>query len=185
MRFFIALEIPEQSKQQLKQVQQQIKQLLPQVRLTDNDKLHLTIAFVGEQPESLREELIDALKHAAAGIQSFNITPAYLDGFPNIHHPHTIWVGVKGDVDRLLILRERIKDGLLYLNLETDERRFIPHIAVAKINNHQLTAVEEKAFEQIMSKDFNPIHVSEVKLFESVPEGGLHRHNTLARIPLV
>ena len=94
MRFFIALEIPDDSQQQLETVQIKLKQLIPEVRLTNPEKLHLTLAFIGEQPESLLPKLIEIIKQAVTGISRFELTPAYIDGFPNIHHPHTFWIGV-------------------------------------------------------------------------------------------
>lgn len=185
MRFFVALEIPGNSQRQIQQVQEEIKQLIPEIRLTDQDKLHLTIAFVGEQPDSLQANLVEVLKEAVVGIPSFLVSPAYLDGFPNLHHPHTLWLGVKGDIDKLFIIRERVKDGLEALNLATDERRYIPHIAIAKLSkNFQLLPYQEAEFEKIDLMFFQPIPIISIKLFESVPEEGFHRHNTLAQIPL-
>ena len=136
MRFFIALEIPDTSKKQLEQVQQKLKQIIPEVRLTDSEKVHLTLAFVGEQNNSLVNDLIAIIQKAVQEIAPFEVTPAYIDGFPELHHPQVFWVGVKGDIDKILLIRERIKDGLVNLHLPTDERRFIPHISIAKINKN-------------------------------------------------
>lgn len=185
MRFFIALEVPEEDKTELKQVQEKVRQLLPDIRLTDNDKLHLTLAFVGEQPDDLKESLIEIITEATKNIQPFQITPSYIDGFPNIHHPHTLWVGVKGDIDKLLHIRERIKDGLIGLKISVDERRFTPHIAIAKAQNLKISADMEEKLEQVMSGNFKPVIVSSIKLFESVPDEGFHTHNTLAEIKLL
>src|SRR3989344_2645237 len=121
MRYFIALEIPEEAKKQLKEIQEGVKKIIPDSRLTDN---------------------------AARDIPPFILTPGYIDGFPTLHHPHIIWVGVKEDVDKLFLLRERIKDGLEDLQLEVDERRYTPHIAIAKIRgNFSLNQATEDALQ--------------------------------------
>lgn len=184
MRFFIAVEIPEESKERLRTAQQQLKAIIPQARLTDNDKLHLTIAFVGEQPDTLADNLTNIIKEAAQGVSSFTVTPAYLDGFPHLHNAHTLWIGIKGDTDKLFLLRHRIKDGLIKLGLPVDERRYTPHIAIAKLNHLRLTTPQEERLQQIMQLPVKPIQVSSIKLFESIPEDGFHTHNTLAEIPL-
>ena len=184
MRFFIALEIPEENKQQLREVQKKLQQIIPQANLTDSNKLHLTIAFVGEQPEELKEKLTKVLEKAVEAMSPFEVTPAYIDGFPKLHHPHTLWVGVKGDIDKLLILREKVKDGLMDLNLDVDERRFIPHIAIVKLTDFYLSEVQELELEKIMAVNFSPIKITSIKLFESVPDEDFHTHNTLAEIPL-
>lgn len=186
MRYFIALEIPQTSKQQILQVQNRLKELIPEVRLTDNSKLHLTLAFIGEQSDGMKESFIEVLRQAAEGIKVFEVTPAYLDGFPTLDHAHTFWVGVKGDIDKLYVIRERVKDGLNALGLDTDERRYVPHIAIAKINNTFVMdeGIQKQLEEFMLNNNFQPIEITALKLFESIPEEGFHRHNTLAEIPL-
>ncbi len=185
MRFFIALEIPEDRRSQFQAIQRSLHTLIPQARLTALDKIHLTLAFLGEQSELLKNQLISLIKDISTQIPSFEVTPAYIDGFPSIHQPSVLWIGVKGDVDKLFLIHERIEDGLLNLNLPADERRFVPHISIAKLSNHfQLDINLERNLEKIMVESFEPIQISSIKLFESVPFKGFHQHRTLAQIAL-
>jgi len=50
MRFFIALEIPSENIPAFQQIQHSLHTLIPQAKLTDLDKIHLTLAFIGEEP---------------------------------------------------------------------------------------------------------------------------------------
>ncbi|MDO8639144.1 MAG: RNA 2',3'-cyclic phosphodiesterase [Candidatus Daviesbacteria bacterium] len=185
MRFFIALEIPDTCRDSLKAVQTDLQQIVPEVRLTNNEKLHLTIAFIGEQPEKMINDFTNIIKEAVVGISPFPIIPSYIDAFPNLHNPDTFWVGVKGDIDKLFVLRERIKDGIAKLGLDTDERRYIPHIAIGKVSNYTLSEEQEaKLQEMAVKEDFESINISSIKLFESIPEEGFHTHNTLAEVAL-
>ncbi len=185
MRFFIALEIPEESRRQLELVQKELQEIVPGTRLTDNQKLHLTIAFLGEKPDRMKDALTQIIQSAVLNIPPFEITPAYIDGFPNLHNANVFWVGVKGDIDKLMVIRERIKDGLVSLGLDTNEKRYIPHISVGKINNSfHLQPQQERKLQEMMMDHFAPICISSIKLFESIPEEGFHTHNTLAEIPL-
>lgn len=186
MRFFIALEIPEECRDQLRIVQNHLEEIIPGIRITDNSKLHLTIAFVGEQSDKLENDLVEVLRKATLDIPPFTITPAYIDGFPELHHAYVLWAGVKGDIDKLMVIRERIKDGLASLGLDPDERRYIPHIAIAKTNHSfSLRPEQEAKMQKIMSSPFDPIQISSIKLFESIPQDGFHKHNTLAEIRLI
>ncbi len=185
MRFFIALDLPLETKDQLSIIQQKIKQLLPEAKLTNPEKLHLTIAFVGEQSDDFKEKLEGILTKASQGISSFSVTPSYIDGFPHLHNANTLWVGVKGDIDKLYELRHHIKDGLATIGLPVDQRRFVPHIAIAKLEHFKLDPNTEKAMEEIMSDSFSAITIISVKLFESIPDHGFHTHNTLAEIKLL
>lgn len=185
MRFFIALEIPEENIPSFQAIQAKLHTLIPQARLTDLDKIHLTLAFLGEQSDFLQDQLKQVMRDTAQGIPSFEVTPAYIDGFPSIHHPSVLWVGVKGDIDKILLMRERIKDGLANLDLPVDERRFLPHITIAKLGNHlNVSRNLEVELEKLMAMPFEPMKISSIKLFESVPNEGFHKHNTLAEIKL-
>ncbi len=185
MRFFIALEIPSQNLPQFQSIQSSLHTIIPQANLTALDKIHLTLAFIGEQADALEGDLTQIIKQASQNVPSFEVTPAYIDGFPNIHTPKVLWVGVKGDIDKILIIREKIKDGLGDLHLPIDERRFTPHITIAKLNSDfQINRDLEENLEKIMAVNFEPIQVSSIKLFESVPNEGFHQHNTLAEIKL-
>ena len=132
MRFFIALEIPKENLPSFQAIQDRLHTLLPQARLTNLEKIHLTLAFVGEQPEELKGKLIELIRNSVKNTPPFAVTPAYIDGFPNIHEPQVLWIGTKGDIDKILLIAKRITEGLEDLNLPIDERRFIPHITIAK-----------------------------------------------------
>lgn len=186
MRFFIALEIPKQNIAQFQAIQASLHTLIPQARLTTLDKIHLTLAFMGEQPNQLTDRFINLIKEAVTEIPAFEITPAYIDGFPTIHHPAVLWIGVKGDVDKLFLIHERIEDGLKNLRLPIDEKRFVPHISIAKLNEQfPIDTNLERSLEEIMVENFEPIQITSIKLFESIPAEGLHKHNTIAEIKLL
>jgi len=185
MRFFIALEIPSKNRLQFQAIQAKLHTLIPQAKFTSDDKLHLTLAFIADQPPHLKEALVKIIQSAAKGVPVFEVTPAYIDGFPNIHKPQVLWVGVKGDIDKVLQIRERVKDGLTDLGLGSDPRRFIPHITIAKFNNNfRIDRELEVKLEKIMAMPFDPMSISSIKLFESIPSGDFHKHNTLAEIKL-
>ena len=186
MRFFIALEIPSENRLQFQAIQAKLHTLIPQLKITPDDKLHLTLAFLGEQPDELKDKLVTIIQKAVQGVPSFEVTPAYIDGFPNIHHPNILWVGVKGDIDKVLLIRERVKDGLANLHLPIDERRFIPHITIAKLKTDiKVDQKLEVELEKLMAISFGPIKISFIKLFESVANEGFHKHNTLAEVKLL
>lgn len=178
------MDIPEDATNQIKGIQNKLKQILPEVNLTYPEKLHLTLAFVGEQNEDLKDSLIEILKKSVQDVPAFSVTPCCLDGFPHFHNPNVLWLGVKGDTDKLIKIRHHIKDGLTQLGLDTDSRRFIPHIAIAKARDLKISLEQEKLLENILPENIKPIYVTGLKLFESIPNEGFHSHNTLAEIKL-
>lgn len=185
MRFFIALEIPSENLASFQAIQAKLSKLVPHTRLTNLEKIHLTLAFIGEQEDKMKDGLIEIIKAAALDIPAFTVFPGYIDGFPDLHHPQIFWVGVKGDVDKIFLIREKIKDGLEDLGLPEDERRFIPHITIAKLSKPlEIGRNLEAELEETTYGPFDPICISSIKLFESIPTEGFHRHNALAEIKL-
>lgn len=74
------------------------------------------------------------------------------------------------------------------LNLDTDERRFIPNITIAKFNGNshplEISLKLEEKLQGLMQNAFTPIRITSIKLFESLPLEGFHKHNTLAEVKL-
>ncbi len=62
MRFFIALEIPSGNLAQFQAIQHSLHTLIPQSKLTDVDKIHLTLAFLGEQNPAIKDKFVN-LQH--------------------------------------------------------------------------------------------------------------------------
>lgn len=184
MRFFLALEVPEHNRHEITQVQHAINKILPNLRLTNPEKLHLTLAFLDEQPDELQDPLVSMLEQTVKDITNFEVTPSYIDGFPNLHHAHILWMGVKGDVDKLFLIRERIKDGLKQLDIHIDERRYTPHIAIGKLSELSLASEQEAQIQKLAADRLSPINVTSIKLYQSIPNHGLHSHNTLAEVKL-
>lgn len=185
MRFFIALEITNENRAQIKYIQQEVSKILPSARLTNINKFHLTLAFIGDQPNSLKERLIETMSKAVDTVSPFSVVPAYIGGFPHLHHCNVIWVGVRGDIDKLMIVQERIQTDLAYLHLPTDNRPFTPHITLVKQSGLVLDHILQDKLQKIMDRHFNPILIDSIKLFESIPDQGFHTHNTLAEIRLI
>lgn len=184
MRFFIALEIPDQNKTEIEVIQNKIKGLIPQAKLTPQNKLHLTLAFIGDHPTTFIEPLTDLLTTATKNITPFTISPNYIDGFPTLHLADVLWLGVKGDTEKLFVIEERLQDGLAKLGLTNDLRRFTPHITIAKLNDFQMTPTIEATLQTLSLTEHPDIQVNSIKLFESIPDQSFHTHRVLTEINL-
>lgn len=185
MRFFIALEITDENRAQLLHIQHEVGKLLPHVKLTNISKFHLTLAFVGDQPDTSKEKLIETMSRAVDQISPFSVIPSFIGGFPHLHNCNVLWVGVNGETDKLIVIQERIQTDLAYLHLPTDNRPFTPHITIAKQSGLRVDRELQDKLQKIMQAHFDPILVNSIKLFESVPDQGFHTHNTLAEIRLI
>lgn len=77
--------------------------------------------------------------------------------------------------------------------------RYFIALEISSENKSQFQSIQQKLhtlipqcrltlkrnLEKIMACFFEPIPITSIKLFESVPSGSFHTHNTLAQIPLI
>ena len=127
-RLFIAIDFPEDIRQQITRLYYG----LPGARWTDESQLHLTLRFIGEVDGALFRDIKGALE----GIRRppFSISLKGVGYFPPRKNPRVLWVGVEKN-DALLLLRNRIESTLLRLGLQGDERKFSPHVTLARFRN--------------------------------------------------
>jgi RNA 2',3'-cyclic 3'-phosphodiesterase len=97
--------------------------------------LHLTLQFLGEQPEARAAELVAAIE-APFRLSPFTVTWHGLGAFPSPRHPRAIWLGVAAGAGRLGELEREVASRagrLLSGEALTDARPFHPHLTLARV----------------------------------------------------
>ena len=130
MRLFFAVELPSD-------VQSVLGRLGPKdesrdYRWTDPSLLHVTLAFLGEQPP----EKLDVLQQVGAAAASASHTGTLRLGsagsFGARRAPRVLWVDLTGDLDALLGLQQQVATGLRDAGFALEDRPFRPHITLAR-----------------------------------------------------
>ena len=98
-----------------------------QGRIIPAQNLHLTLAFLGNQPENVREHLTGFLEHTV--FQSFNLILDTIGFFPKIR---LSWIGPSSIPDALHNLHRDIRTYLTANRLADGRERFRPHITLAR-----------------------------------------------------
>lgn len=127
-RLFVAIDLPDDVKSELAS----FCFGLPGARWVDDDQLHLTLRFIGEADGALFEEIREALATIEMAPFSFQLKGA--GHFPPRGMPQVLWIGVQAD-EKLLHLRSKVNSVLRQLGLESEKRKFSPHITVARLRN--------------------------------------------------
>jgi len=105
---------------------------LPGARWVEPEQLHLTVRFIGEVDSSVFALVREALTEVRA--EGF---PLQLDGigfFPPRGSPRVVWAGIRKS-EELLRLHHRIESALVRSGLAPEERKFSPHITLARLKN--------------------------------------------------
>jgi 2'-5' RNA ligase len=129
MRLFFAIDLP-----------LEVQQRLGGLRVPDSTEyrwvepklLHVTLAFLGQQPEA-RLEALRQVGAAAAGASHAGVLRLGQAGsFGPRKEPRVLWVGLDGDVEALRALQQRLAAGLRGANFDLEDRPFAPHITLAR-----------------------------------------------------
>lgn len=146
IRAFLAVEISDEVRTAIVQVQQDIKERLTahlskEIRIAwgQRNSFHLTMRFLGE----IEKQLIDPLREAIARVRhahpTIQIPIDRLQAFPNALKPRVLWVGPSESwlqsepAKRLVELHQEIESCCHSFGFASDEKPFSPHLTVARI----------------------------------------------------
>lgn len=126
MRLFYALSFDEQTKHTLSQIQNVIQPTLSKGRRTDASNLHLTLAFLGEQPN----EVVPVLSKILEELPSFPIELRFSQlGQFKKHDGDIIWLGCD-DNPLLLHLQRKLVKLIQESGIAFQDNRFISHVTL-------------------------------------------------------
>ena len=143
------------------------------VRWTHPESWHITLAFLGEVPETTLPDLTERLARAAG-----RATPMELAIVGGGHFDsHTLWAGVQGDRDRLGRLSESVTAAARRCRVKVDEKPFRPHVTLARVRGeaHEGPADLRPYVERMQAFRTPRWLVKEIGLFESLPPAGVGR----------
>jgi 2'-5' RNA ligase len=144
MRLFLALNIEPEVRRRCYAATHALRAAGPDVRWVDETKLHLTLKFLGEQPESLVAPLSAALDAAAGQSRELDLVFGAIGAFPNFRRPRVVWIGVAPD-PKLELLHHDVEVACDALGLGVDGRPFRPHLTVGRVEKNDGRALREAA----------------------------------------
>lgn len=181
MRTFLAIEIPENLKEKLVEIQELFKPQIPNVRWEKMEKLHITLIFLGEVGEERIVDLEEAGRQGIEGIKPFKINLSGLGFFPNERRPRVIWVGLEGEVETLIRLEKQLEDALTEFGFSFDRKKFHPHVTLGRVRPPLQGPLTLQGRKETIGGEFA---VSEVTIMKSTlhPTGSVY--TPLSKIPL-
>ena len=188
VRCFIAIELPEEVKAGLRDIQAQLKSGgQTSIKWVDPYSIHLTLKFLGGVDAAKIEPITVAMKEASRDIHPFSLKVEGLGAFPNLRRVQVVWVGVSGEVDRLADLQQRIEDNLAGLGFAPEKRRFTPHLTLARVRDRASSGEREGLGQLIAATKFGAARsfpVAAVSLMKShlTREGAIYSRISTAEL---
>ena len=151
IRSFIAIELPDELKLGLTQLQAQLKiGKQPSVKWVDPYSTHLTLKFLGNIAVDMISEITRAIEASVQEMPPFHLEAKGLGVFPNLRRVQVAWVGISGEVAQLSRLQQRIDSNLSPLGFASESRAFTPHLTLARLRQ-QASPEERQSFGQLVA----------------------------------
>ncbi len=144
IRTFIAIDVPEDLKRSIYEIQQELGQLRgDRVAWVKTEGVHLTLKFLGDVSKETMARVIEAVRRSVQSAEDFWLTTTVKGGFPKLRHPKTLWIGVDGG-EELYRLQKSIEAELERAGISLETAKFHPHLTVGRVKelgaNSVLTA---------------------------------------------
>jgi 2'-5' RNA ligase len=168
-RLFIAVDLPDTIKKNLETMFFGI----PGARWVAPDQIHLTVRFIGDVDGALFLDIKNTLEEV--NILPFDLQLKGVGHFPPRGTPRVLWVGLDKS-EPLQLLRKKVDSTLLKIGLDSERRKFSPHITLARLKNTPLQKIANfLSGNGLFSQE--PFQVDDFKLYSSTltPKGAIHK----------
>lgn len=178
MRLFIAIELSDEIKNAVAQIQSHLKYSGADVKWVEKDNIHLTLKFLGEVSEEKCEEVKAALDSAAKETKPFEINLKDIGAFPKIEFPRVIWAGLDKGAAESTAVAKNIDEVLSRIGFQKETRSFAAHLTIGRVRSPKNKAALEEKVETANHETLPAISqtISSVILFQSTltPKGPIY-----------
>ena len=95
MRLFVALDIEPQIRERIAAFMNEVRGLAPGVRWVQVESLHVTLKFIGEQPDAIAPDIEKVLRGVSAG--AFQLSFRGTGFFPSEKSARVFWIGIEAE----------------------------------------------------------------------------------------
>jgi 2'-5' RNA ligase len=143
MRLFIAVEIPEDVKEELGKTMEALKRKVSSVKWVEKENFHITLRFIGEVQEDKLPVIENIIEEVSSKFSPFDIE---LKGVGNF--PYVIWIGIDKGKEILSDISYSIEGPLIKAGFPPADKLFSPHITLGRV---------KKKIENFQGVDFGPL----------------------------
>lgn len=194
MRLFIALDIDDAIRERIARFVDGVSPFAPEARWVTPESLHVTLKFIGEQPDTSVDRVRIALQSVAARPNEIHFRGYGF--FPTPKSARVFWIGMDAG-PQLAKLAAAVDDRTAALGIPQEDRAFSPHLTLARSRGGSgaprslSTDKPNHAFERLQEKlasrptpEFGTMTPREFFLYQSQlsPKGS--KYSKLAAFPL-
>jgi 2'-5' RNA ligase len=146
------------------------------IKWVDISNMHVTLAFIGNTDEPVIKRVGSMLKNDFAGFGNIDFNVKGFGVFRNFSDPGVIWTGIENP-ERLIQAQEIVKRGLAELDIKLEDKKFMPHLTIARIKELKDKNNLQKLIHKYIGIKLQDVTVSEIIYYESVllPTGPIYK----------
>ena len=129
MRLFIALDIDDAIRERIARFVDGVRNFAPDARWMKPESLHVTLKFIGEQPDAAVENVKKELATISTGTTEIKFSGYGF--FPTATSPRVFWIGMEAG-PALAKLAAAIDNKMASLGIAKEDRAFSPHLTLAR-----------------------------------------------------
>jgi len=134
MRLFVAIAPPPDELDELDALVEPLRSRRQDLRWTNREAWHVTLAFLGQVDEATVAKLLPRLERAARRHGTIALAFAGAGAFPAVGRANVLWSGLSGDRGPLARVAESVAAGASRVGTPPPDkgRRFQPHLTLAR-----------------------------------------------------
>jgi len=170
MRVFIAIDIGEEVRRALSDLQQQLQGQADvkksDVKWVQTNNIHLTLNFLGESEDEKTAEVCNIVKDVAGRHKGFQIDVESVGHFGG-KSARVLWVGASRGSDELLALQKDLQQQLTLAGWPEEAREFTGHLTLCRIRNSKAGVKLAQIGQQYKDYKLGVISADSVSVYQS------------------
>ena len=167
LRLFIAVEIPEDVRTRLAEIEKQLMASGADVKWVPEGNFHATLKFLGNVESDRAEAISRAIESAVQEVPGFDVCLAGVGAFPNTRRPNVVWVGMTSGADEMKALAEKVDRAMEPLGFAREARPFSSHITVGRSRTPKNADKLRELIERLRDEVAGLFQVSSVSVVKS------------------
>jgi 2'-5' RNA ligase len=168
-RLFLAIDIPPQLAKPISELQSRLEKLALPIKWEPEEKLHLTLNFIGKIDEEKQSKIESLAGKIASDSFSFSLSPVFLETMYKKHETSHVYLGIAGDLELLKDLQGRLASAISELFI-AQPNKYLPHITIGKLKKMDPVMTKE-VLQKIREIEIEPLpefQVDSFSLYESL-----------------
>ncbi|MHC4751515.1 MAG: RNA 2',3'-cyclic phosphodiesterase [Planctomycetota bacterium] len=179
MRCFIAIDIDEQIRKALENLQNELRGKADikksDVKWVSPEAIHLTLKFLGEIKDEQTVDVCNITKDVASRHKCFELdveTVGYFGG----RSARVLWVGAGQDCDNLLQLQKDLEQQLDLAGWPKETRKFSAHLTLCRVRNSKAGVKLAQVTQQYNDFKLGTMPADSVSVYQSelTPKGPIY-----------